>query len=158
MKLKFIFIGFVILLNFASAIGATDSDIDKALALIKSGNFVQALPILVPLADEGDVEAMIALGYYYLFEKENQSKSLGWFRKAVLTGNPQAQLHLGLVLAEILGGNDNFSEGVEWLKKSAFQGNKTAATKLAAYYYTGRSTINKDMILSEWWRNRAKNN
>lgn len=158
MNLKYFSLCLALLLTFTPITTAAESDIDKALALIRGENPEQSLPILHPLAAEGNVEAMIALGYYYLLEKEDQPRGLSWFRKGALSGNAEAQLHIGLVLTEILKGNDNFSEGVDWLKKSGHQGNKMAAQQLASIYYTGRGGIRKNPTLYKWWSERAKTN
>ncbi len=156
---RYLALHFLVLLCLASSISASGPDINDALALIKSDQSEQALPILLPLADKGNAEAMIALGYYFLLEKEDEPKGLSWFRRGALSGDAEAQLHLGLVLTEILSGNENFLEGVDWLKKAGAQGNKSAAEQLASIYYLGKKgSIKKDNALSDYWSNRAKGN
>ena len=66
----------------------------------------------MPLADSGNNQAKIALGYYFLVEKENRSEGLKWFRGAANSGDDEAQLHLGMVLVHILGKADDVCEGV----------------------------------------------
>lgn len=53
------------------------------------------------------------------------------------SGNPQAQLDLGICYAEGLGVGQNDSLAFHWFKKSADQGNVKACAKLGNYYCNG---------------------
>ena len=136
---------------------ANQPDINDAVELIQSGRTEEALPILYPLAEEGHVGAMIALGYYFLLEKEDEVTGLSWFRKAAESGDVEGQSHLGLVLTDVVGRPENIAEGVEWLEKAGRQGDRIAAIKLAEIYYSGKGNVEKNYDLYTYWNEQAKN-
>jgi TPR repeat protein len=134
---------------------ATDPKLEEALDLIQSGQSDKALPMLYPLAAEGYVEAKIALGYYFL-ENGDESESLKWLNEAALSGISLSQTHLGLVLTDVIGRDEDISLGVEWLKKAGEQGDRIAAIKLAQIYRTGKGNVSKDIELYEYWNSKAQ--
>ena len=128
------------------------AELDKALLLVRADRSEEALPTLLKLASKGNTKAKIALGYYYLLEK-NQA-DLKWFKEAANEGDPEAQLHYGLVLTEILEPRQ-CKEGRYWLEASAEKGNKQAAMQLSSAYHTGGCNTEKNPALSKYWLNKA---
>jgi TPR repeat protein len=142
-------------LNFD--VSAKELDINDAIELIQSDRTEEALPILYPLADDGHVGAMIALGYYFLFEKKNEAAGLDWFRNAAQSGDPEGQSTFGLVLTDVIGRYETIAEGVEWLEKAGNQGDRISAIKLAEIYYSGKGNVGKNIDLYNYWNERAQN-
>ncbi len=128
------------------------TELDKALSLVQANRSEEALPALLNLASKGNTKAKLALGYYYLLEKNKAD--LKWFKEAAKDGDPEAQLHYGLVLTEILDPRQ-CKEGHYWLEVSANQGNKQAAMQLSSNYHAGGCNTEKNPELSEYWLNKA---
>ena len=88
----------LILLALNSLASADTSD--EAGMFYKNGNYSQALNLLRPLAEQGNVNAQLTLGVMYENGQgvtQNYHESLKWYRLVAEQGNVDAQLHLGLM-------------------------------------------------------------
>ncbi len=91
----------------------------------------KALEILQDIADTGEVEAMLEIGYIYLYGRGmnvDEAKALEWFRKAADLGNTEAMMKLGNAYAVGLGVPQDEAAAKQWWKKAADAGNAKAAT------------------------------
>jgi len=61
---------------------------------------------------------------------KNYKKTVTWYRKAALSGDPEGQLYLGVMLVNGQGAEKNIAEGRKWIEKSAQQGDKKAVEML----------------------------
>ena len=82
-------------------------------------------------ANQGDPFGQYLLGLIRL-ERNDYPKAADWFRKAAMQGLPQAQQHLGELLKQGQGVNEDKFEAYVWLLVSFDAGNQTVATELAA--------------------------
>ena len=128
--------------------------LDKAQELLIDGKTKEALALMLPFAEAGDVEAQLMLGNYYQISEKNIEKAREWLRKAAVSGNSYALLNLGL---SYIGRGDpkQDAEGIKWLLKSANQNNRYAAETLADGYKNGWWGLPKDLEKANFWSEKA---
>ena len=86
---------------------------------------------LLKAANQGDPFGQYLSGLIRL-ERNDYAKAADWFRKAAMQGLPQAQQHLGELLSQGQGVNQDKFEAYVWLLASFDAGNQTVATELSA--------------------------
>lgn len=136
-------------------------------------------------ATQGDLDAHLKLGMMYYYGDvlggigKDNSKAAYWFKKPAVSGNPDAQVHLGLVsgeqgnleeakawfrMAAVKGNPDaqahlgtllidqkRAKEGLDWLNKSAEQNNFIAQYTLGMIYENGTDDITQNYITAYMW-------
>lgn len=90
-------------------------------------------------AEQGDVEAQIMLGKYYVSDLgfDDERKAFSWFMKAAEQGNAEALYLVGGCYLYKLGTEQDTDKGVEYLIKASEAGNLQASKDLASYFYLG---------------------
>ena len=90
-------------------------------------------------AKQGDVEAQIMLGKYYVSDLgfDDERKAFSWFMKAAEQGNAEALYLVGGCYLYKLGTEQDTDKGVEYLIKASEAGNLQASKDLARYFYLG---------------------
>ena len=68
-------------------------DFEKGCAFYDAQEYASALPLLLPLAQEGDSDAQFRVGYCYL-EGQQFDKALDWLEKARAQGHPKASYNI----------------------------------------------------------------
>lgn len=112
------------------------------------------------IADQGDVNAQIKLGFAYYEGKEiPQDKALAasWFLKAAKQGNISAQHYMGWMYAKADGVEKNIDKAIYWHTKAAENGHRDSQVNLANIYLRGES-IKKDYAKARKWYQSAANN
>jgi len=117
----------------------------------------KSIGLLENAAEAGSPEAMNLLGVSYehgLGVEVNRSKAIELWRSAARLGNSDAQCSLG---RELIGSADHtaVSEGIEWLRSAAEQGNYSAHYALADLYENGKGGLKKDKRQAEKHRATA---
>ena len=80
-------------------------------------------------AENGDIKSILALGNFYLDDK-NYNDALLWFKKAANLGNIDAMMMIcSINLDNDFNGKD-FESALFWLKKAAQKGNQSAQETL----------------------------
>jgi TPR repeat protein len=82
-------------------------------------------------ANQGDPFGQYLLGLVRL-ERNDYSKAADWFRKAAMQGLPSAQQHLGELLQQGQGVNEDKFEAYVWLVLSFNAGNRAVTAELSA--------------------------
>jgi TPR repeat protein len=82
-------------------------------------------------ASQGDPFGQYLLALIRL-ERNDYPKAADWFRKAAMQGLPQAQQHLGELLKQGQGVNEDKFEAYVWLLMSFDAGNRIVAAELSA--------------------------
>lgn len=79
---------------------------------------------LVRRANEGDVDAMVGLGYSYYVgrQPQNMASARKWFNLAAEAEDPRALMALGYLISLSYGGTRDLVEGKELLQRSALRG------------------------------------
>lgn len=127
--------------------------LQTAEQLLKDERYGDAYAAYLPLAEEGQLEAQIMLGWM----KENGqgvsrdlTGALEWYRKAAERESSVAQFYLGAILMQ----TGAHSEALLWYKKSAAAEYMPAVYRLAWAYESGRGTsIDKDQALTLFKQN-----
>jgi hypothetical protein len=103
---------------------------------------------LASLADEGNVRAMIGLGYMSLSTNDkarfNPEKSYELFSKAASEGDPEAMFELGKLYEKGIGTGQDVAKALELYQKSADLGFSDAINDLGFLYYQGASGLKRD--------------
>lgn len=112
---------------------------------------------LPPLAEDGDADAQVSLGYMYQtgqsFE-QSYSRAADWYRAAAEQGNSLAQFALGDLYAQGLGLEQDYGQAAYWFGRAAMAGNVSAQVRLAYYYENGFGVV-RDYGAAAHWYGRA---
>ena len=138
--------------------GAAWADWDDATAAYERGDYATFFQELLPLAEQGDVDAQYSLGgmYYRGYGvPENNAKAVKWYRKAAEQGHADAQVNLGYMYDNGNGLPENDAEAVKWYLKAAEQGYVVAQFNLGIMYSNG-DVIPVNNIKAYMWLSLAK--
>ncbi len=105
------------------------------------------LPELRKRAAQGDAEAMLKLSEKYLFGfgvTENEDSSKYWLKRALATGDSEAQYLVGLQYTGIPKDARQYDEGVDLLQQSGEQDNRHALLRLSEIYRQRRTGTDSD--------------
>ena len=115
--------------------------------------YAEALQILQPLAEAGNIEAQNRMGLMYLFGEgapKDLALAVRWFRMAADQGDARAQYQLGDIYAGI-----DPNQAVPWLTKAAEQGLNIAQVTLGADYENGWGVGQDYAQAAAWYRRSA---
>ena len=141
-----------------SACNATAAALDDCVAAYDRQDYVLALLLCRPLAEQGDPRAQDKLGLMYWRghgprggSAEELGEAANWFFRAANQGDAQAQFDAGRALAV----TENFAEAAKWFRKAADQGHAQAQIYLGAMYHDGQG-VGKDYVeAAKWYRMAA---
>jgi TPR repeat protein len=108
-------------------------------------------------AENGDTNAQIQIGYYYLIGQGvplDYAEAVKWIRKAAEQGVDVAQYALANFYANGLGVETNYTEAAKWDQKAAEQNFKEAQLYLGAAYEYGTG-VPKDLAEAVKWYQKA---
>jgi TPR repeat protein len=112
-----------------------------------------ALQKLTAMAEAGDAEAQLNLGWIYHdgeVVSEDSSIAVQWFRKAAEQGLADAQFWVGWMYDVGEGVTRDFAAAVTWYRKAAEQGDTDAQYNLGLKYKDG-SGVPKDLVAADMW-------
>jgi uncharacterized protein len=145
----------MVLALLMTAQGLAWGGFDEGLDALHHGQYEAALKEWKPLAEQGDVEAQIRLGYLYfdgLGVNQDYKEGVRWFRKAAEQGNAEAQGKIGI--AYQLGKGDlpkDYKEAAKWFLKAAEQGAFNRYYNLGFLYENGGYGLPKDYVQAYMW-------
>lgn len=112
------------------------------------------------LAEEGNVDSQMNLGYMYLYGsngvEQDFEKAFHYYNMAAEQNNPIALNNLGSLYFNGIGVTKERSKAMEYFSKSAELGNDNAATNLAFIYLTG-GDVERNKKAIELLKMAAKN-
>ena len=112
---------------------------------------------LPPLAEAGDADAQVSLGYMYQtgqsFE-QSYSQAARWYRPAAEQGNALAQFALGELYVRGLGLDRDYGAAAYWFRRAAMDGSVSAQLQLAYLYEQGLG-VPRDYGEAARWYGRA---
>ncbi|MBR7621371.1 sel1 repeat family protein [Phenylobacterium sp. 20VBR1] len=129
-------------------------DADDAFA---RGDYMTALQLVRPLADQGNAVAQYHLGLLYDTGQgvpQDYAAAAAWYRKAADQGHSDAQFNLGLLYDNGQGAPQDHAAAAAWYRKAADQGDAEAQTNLGIAYATGQG-VAQDYVLARMWLNLA---
>src|SRR5215216_1843282 len=132
--------------------------LDKAKAAIEDGNCEEVLPLLLPLAESGNMEAQFLLGYMYFADCEypfTGAVARDWLAKAKEQGHAGACYRLAwFPNAEGVSCIDD-AESMNLLIEAGERGSVEAQRDLGAYFATGDWIGEKDEAKAVAWYTKA---
>ena len=110
------------------------------------------------LAEQGDAEAQLYLGWYYKDEyfTKDMNEAVKWFRKAAEQGYARAQNTLGECYYSGNGIPQNYSEAVRWFCIAAEQEFARVQDNLGDCYYNGKGVPQNYSEAVKWYRKAAE--
>ena len=134
----------------------------EALAAWEQGDYSTVMPLLQPLAHQGDANAQLVMGFMYangLGIPPNNAEAVHWYRRAAKQGHASAQNELGLMYEfgrgvlqdyvaahkwyNLAGARHSASEQQE--RDRAFSNRERVATKM-----TAAQTAEAQRLAREW--------
>jgi len=132
----------LILFALASFAIGTDAraDFAEGVAAYEAGNYGRAYEVWLPLAEQGDPDAQLAMGILYENGRgvsQDYGQAISWYTKAADAGNPGAQFNLGNMYHEGIGVPADSARAVIWWTLAAEQGLPAAMLNLGIAYHLG---------------------
>jgi len=147
-----------LILFLSLAVPVAAGTLEDATAAFARGDYATALPLLRPLADQGDAQAQAVLGFMYdggLGVARDYREAAKWYRKAADQGHAEAQFNLGAMYRDGLGVAKDYGEAVKWYHKAADQGYARAQAILGDMYTEGWGVKQDDAEAAKWYRKAA---
>lgn len=119
-------------------------------------NYDKAVELIFKSAENGYVEAQLALGVWLL--ESHPQEGFKWLYKAAEQGNAMAQQNIGFCYEKGIGIAQNYSEAFKWTKKAAEQDLIDAQWFLGDYYKKGIGTNPNPTEAVKWYRKAADKN
>ncbi len=135
--------------------------IQQARLVVRGEKPGDAIPLLTPLAEQGDREAALFLGNLYLYGhtgvESNYALAKRWLELAAKDGRSDALYNLGAMYDKAIGVTRDPAEAVRWFTLAADQRDPQAQLNLAIFYLKGDG-VGKDPAQAEQWLQRAAGN
>jgi Sel1 repeat len=128
------------------------------LAVMPFGN-AQGIPELKSKAQDGDVQAQLALAKaYYLGDGvvKDETQAAQWWEKAAEHGDAAAQMNLGIAYSQGAGVPKNYAAALRWYTKAADQGNAAAQYNVGQAYNLGNGVEKDTAEAARWWHKAAE--
>jgi uncharacterized protein len=119
---------------------ATAGPLEDGQAAFGRGDYAAAMPLLRPLAEEGNAVAQYQIGVMYALgigAPQDHAQSLAWRRKAADHGYAIAQFSIGLTYQKGDGAPQDYAQALVWYRKAADQGYAAAQSRLGDLYGLG---------------------
>lgn len=100
-------------------------DIEAGVSAYDTGDYEKALKKNRPLAEQGDADAQIILGFMYTLGRgvaKNDAEAVRWYRLAAEQGYARAQLNLGVMYGSGQGMPQNLVTAYMWVNLAVAQG------------------------------------
>lgn len=137
-------------LEHAGSTATTTDALSEGRRALLTGDYVRALAILEPLAEQGNTSAQSGLGAMYgagVGVGQDWSKAMQWYRDAANQGNAFAQNALGDGYYSGKGVPQDYEQAATWYLKAATQENAEAQNALGMMYQLGQG-VPKNAVLA----------
>jgi uncharacterized protein len=144
--------------NFKNCIGGA-GPLEDGYNAAEHGDFVTALRLWRPLAEQGDAEAQYNLGVMYEQGQgviQDYGEAVKWYRLAAEQGDAGSQNNLGVMYAKGRGVPQNYREAVKWYRLAAEQGYPRAQSNLGSMYRQGQGIKQDFKEALKWYRLAAE--
>lgn len=124
------------------------------------GDYLTAISIWAPLAQQGHPAAQYSMGLLYdqgKGVKKDPKRALQYFQFAVKQNLPAAQYYLGMKYYAGLGVNKNVTKARDLLTQAAQQEHLQAQFELGQLYDSSLSDIQDPQLATEWFIKAAEN-
>ena len=157
MKLKRYIAAIVLVSAFAAPVAA--GTFEDAVDAYASGDYVKALRLFRPLANDGEAASQFNLGLMYMTGRgvqQDYSAAALWFRKAAEQGYVRAQTNVGVLHRDGRGVTQDYTEAIMWFRKAANQGDAVAEFLLGEQYAFGNGVPQDYSEAMIWLRKAAE--
>jgi hypothetical protein len=127
--------------------------LEDGMAAYNEKDYVTAVKLWRPLAEQGIAAAQYQLGVLYAEGKGVTASDLiafAWFQRAAEQGVAGAQYNLGVSFAEGLGTRRDDTSAAKWFRRAADQGMPYAQLNLGLLYSTGRGVPQDNVEAVKW--------
>jgi len=141
-------------------LSSSSQQIYQARVAVRGDHPEQALELLRPLAEQGDVEAALFLGNIYLYGRgaePDYTLARQWLEHAARAGRSEALYNLGAMYDKGIGTARDVNEAIRLFTLAADQRDAQAQLNLALLYLNGDG-VKKDVPQAEAWLQRAAGN
>jgi len=129
------------------------SELDEAFKMLKEEKYIEAFPLFLKLANEGNPKAQGTVARMYgngWGVEKDEYKTFFWASKGVLQDDAISQGVIGYIHANgIAGFSKDISEAIKWYTKSAQQNHLPAMRRLSQIYWQV-----KDVDRSVFWQEK----
>lgn len=122
---------------------------DDAVLAFENRDYDSALELVLPLAQQQDVDAMALVGRIYDEGFNQPNKALSWFKKSAELGNAQAQVELAELYEAGDGVTKDIEQAIKWYEKAAAQDHDEAQLALALHYLEDLEDVPEALTLLE---------
>src|SRR5450756_131699 len=122
-----------LVLSLSLATPAVAGPIEDSQAAFARRDYVTAMRLLRPLADQGDAFSQAMVGAMYQNGwgvPQDYAAAVSWLRKAADQGFPGAQFQLGRMYISGRGVPQDDAQAAKWTRKAADQGDANAQLML----------------------------
>jgi TPR repeat protein len=152
-KFKHALAAVILVLSFATPVVA--DPLEDGSAAYRRGDYVIALKLLRPLAEQGVADAENMLGHMY--ERgwgvtADFAEAVKWYRLAANQGIADAQVKLGIMYYTGQGVGQDYVRAYKWFSLSAAQGSEHGAVskKITADNMTRAQIAEAQKLVREW--------
>jgi len=112
------------------------TDFQKGVAFFEKQDYTLALPLLLPVAEQGDKDAQFKVGCCYDCVKQ-YDKAMDWYLLAAQQDCAFAMNNIGEMYFKAHGVKEDCKKASEWFKKSADKNNPLGCQNLAFLFENG---------------------
>lgn len=142
------------LIIYMLTLGAAMADpYEDANAALDRNDYKTAFAIVKPLAEQGNLRAMNAMGMSYQMGwgvEANFQIAFEWFRRTAEQGYAPAQVNLGGMYEKGLGVAADMTAAAKWYRIAAEQGYALAQFNMGVLYQTGQG-VERDFSEAVKW-------
>jgi TPR repeat protein/3-methyladenine DNA glycosylase Tag len=137
----------------------SDGHIWKLRARRRAPPPASSLPEFLPLAEQGNPDAQVSLGFMYKHGQgvpRDYREAARWYRLAAEQGDADAQRTLGGMCRRGQGVPVDYGEAVRWYRLAAEQGSASAQVSLGTMYQQGHGVPQDCKEAARWYRLAAE--
>ena len=151
----------ILLTAFLVMVAGCTDHLKEGTNAYKAKDFAAALKELQPLADKGNAEAQLFVGFMYDNGDgvpTDYRQAVLWYGKAAEQGNVNAQYNLGMMYANGLGVPQDWVQALKWINLAALLGGDQVHVKAAKQIETmiTPEQVKEAKALSTDWKEKHK--
>ena len=135
------------------------ADMSVGQAAFERGDYEGAFKAWLALAEAGDAEAQLNIGYLYRSgagTAQDPVTAFGWFEQAAAQGITDAQVAVGSAYLHGVGVAKDETQAELWLRKAAELGNADGQVNLGVMYVQGRGVAQDPVVAAELFTRAAQ--
>lgn len=141
------------------SLGAAADDYEYAVEAYSAGDYAEALPIFLELAEGGNDDAMWYLGKMYDYGRgveQSDSQAFNWFKKSADLGDSDSMYEVAVFYHNGQGMDADQEAAFKWYLKSAKSGHVKAMTQVGIRYEDGNGVRASAKKAFEWFKKASE--